>query len=359
MIKTREKIRDRIQNILLFLLLIIVLIMLYEVENFSKAGRLISYTGFARGGAQRYVKLEMFGIHDQELIDMQNNILNGLWNGSEELNLPKITDKHYRTKLKKQMEYWDKLYKAVETLEHSEDKEKEKLKAIVLAESEYYFKIASNTINAAENYAERLADYMSIFEMILGAIVIGIMALMVMEYTDKKILVEQNVKLGKKAYIDAHTGLPNKSRCEEIFNNKKLVTEELCSVMFDLNGLKATNDRQGHLAGDELIKGFADILKNSVREHDFIGRYGGDEFVGVIYNPGNDGLKRIFERIEENIKIFNEEHPGLNLSYAYGYSCPNGRSDCTMKQLLSEADENMYKNKADMKKNMADYDIMI
>ncbi|MGP1612056.1 MAG: GGDEF domain-containing protein [Catonella sp.] len=358
MIKTREKIRNRVQNVLLCLLLLIVLIMLYEVEKFSKAGRLISYTGFARGGVQRYVKLELYGIHDQELVDMQNKILDGLWNGSEELNLPKITDKSYRKKLKKQIEYWDKLYETVETMEHSEGKEKEKLRVIALAKSEYYFKIASNTINAAEKYAESLADYMSIFEMVLGAIVICIIALMVTEYADKKILVEQNVKLGKKAYIDAHTGLPNKSRCEEVFNNK-IVTEELCSVMFDLNGLKATNDRLGHIAGDEIIKGFADILKNSMREHDFVGRYGGDEFVGVIYNPGSDGLKMIFERIEENVKIFNEEHPNLTLSYAYGYSCSKGRTDCTMKMLLSEADENMYKNKADMKKNKGDYDIMI
>lgn len=146
-----------------------------------------------------------------------------------------------------------------------------------------------------------------------------------------------------------HTGLPNKSRCENIFNNDKFITDDVCVVMFDLNGLKATNDKLGHIAGDNLIKGFANILKKSVREQDFIGRYGGDEFVSVIYNMDESGLEKIFERIKENVKIFNEKNPELNLSYAHGFSPSNGRSGCTMKKLLSEADEDMYKNKVEMK----------
>lgn len=349
--KMRENVRHRLQNIFIVVLLALVLIMLYEVEKVSDAGRLINDTGFARSGAQRYVKLSYFGIHDRDLVERYNKVLDGLWNGSEELKLPKIHNKNFRKNLEIQREKWIYLYDMIEAMEHSGGKKKIKLKEKVIKESEKYFALSSNTVNAAEAYYEELADHLRVFEIILGAVVVCIIFFMVMDYADKKQLLEQNVKLIKEMHIDVHTGLPNKSRCEEIFNNEKVVTEELCSVMFDLNGLKVTNDRLGHIAGDELIKGFADILKNSVREHDFIGRYGGDEFVGVIYNPGSDGLKMIFERIEENVKIFNEEHPNLTLSYAYGYSCSKGRTDCTMKMLLSEADENMYKNKADMKKN--------
>lgn len=127
------------------------------------------------------------------------------------------------------------------------------------------------------------------------------------------------------------------------------MTDNVCVVMFDLNWLKAVNDKKGHIAGDELIKGFADILKNSVRDRDFVGRYGGDEFVAVIYNVDKDGLVKIFERVDENIKIFNEKNTELQLSYAHGFSSSNGRNGCTMKQLLSEADEEMYKNKMEMK----------
>ena len=348
--KIRENVRNRIQNILFVLLLILVLIMLYEVEKFSDAGRLINYAGTSRAGAQRYVKLEFFGIHDQKLVDRHNKILDGLWNGSEELKLPKIKDKNFRNNLKIQREEWIKLYDLVETMENSEGAKKAELKTKALAESEKYYNLSNNTVYSAERYAEKLADYLGIFEIILGAVVLGIISLIIMDYADKKHLLEQNVKLRKKAYIDVHTGLPNKSRCEGIFNNNKIVSDNVCIVMFDLNGLKAVNDKQGHIAGDELIKGFADILKNSVREQDFVGRYGGDEFVAAIYDVDNDGLTKIFDRVEENIKIFNEENPKLQLSYAYGFSQSAGRSGCTMKKLLSEADEDMYKNKTAMKK---------
>ena len=120
-------------------------------------------------------------------------------------------------------------------------------------------------------------------------------------------------------------------------------------VMFDLNGLKTVNDNLGHIAGDDFIKGFAKILKKSVRNQDFVGRYGGDEFVAVIYGVGNEGLKKIFDRVKENVSLFNKEKLGLNLSYAQGYSFSRGRDNCTMKMLLSEADEDMYKNKMAMK----------
>ena len=233
-----------------------------------------------------------------------------------------------------------------------------KLKGEVLEESEKYFALSNNTVNAAEAYSEELADRLGVFEMILGAVVVCIISFMVMDYADKKQLLEQNVNLIKEMHIDVHTGLPNKNRCEDMFNNEA-VNGNVCIVMFDLNGLKATNDKLGHISGDALIKGFADILKNSIRGEDFIGRYGGDEFVAVIYNTDIDGLEKIFKRIEQNVERFNKENSKLNLSYAYGYSFSSGRIDCTMKQLLAEADENMYKNKTAMKKKMDYYDYVL
>ena len=127
--KIKENVRNRIKNILFVVLLVMVLIMLYEVEKFSDAGRLINYAGIARGGAQRYVKLEMFGVHDQKLIDKLNKTLDGLWNGSKELKLPKINDKNFRNSLKLQREEWVKLYDMVETLEDLEGDKKEGFKA--------------------------------------------------------------------------------------------------------------------------------------------------------------------------------------------------------------------------------------
>ena len=350
----RDDIRNRIQKFLMLVLIIIILLMLFYVERFAKVGRLINYAGYARGGAQRYVKLILFGHENKKLLEKNNKILDGLSNGSEELRLYKIDDKNFREKLKKQVNYWNKLYDDIETLKKTKGHDKAELKKQVLIESEEYFILANDTVYAAEDYSEHLAAQMGIIEIILAAVAVGITGLVIMDYTDKKNLLKMNLRLGAKAYMDVHTGMPNKSRCEEIFNDCRILDDDVCCVMFDLNGLKIVNDRLGHLAGDELIKGFAEILKTSVREKDFIGRYGGDEFVGVIYDPGTDGLEKIFERIRHNVKMFNERNPELQLSYAYGHASSGKRDGCTLKQLLSEADDDMYKNKMAMKQKMKD-----
>ena len=54
--------------------------------------------------------------------------------------------------------------------------------------------------------------------------------------------------------------------------------------MFDLNNLKTVNDTMGHSAGDQLIINFAKLLRSVIPEKDFVGRYGGDEFIAVIYH---------------------------------------------------------------------------
>ncbi len=63
-------------------------------------------------------------------------------------------------------------------------------------------------------------------------------------------MARSNRALEKKAYIDVHTGLPNKSRCEEILNDTEVICEMTVCMMFDLNNLKIVNDTKGHSAGD-------------------------------------------------------------------------------------------------------------
>jgi diguanylate cyclase len=56
----------------------------------------------------------------------------------------------------------------------------------------------------------------------------------------------------------------------------------LSLAFVDIDGLKAVNDRRGHAAGDRLIRGLAEALKQGLREQDLLVRYGGDEFVCVL-----------------------------------------------------------------------------
>lgn len=169
---------------------------------------------------------------------------------------------------------------------------------------------------------------------------------------------KQQMQLTEKAYLDLHTGLPNKSRCEEVLKNQDLSKGITCCIMIDLNNLKEVNDRLGHVEGDILIKQFGGILRKAIREEDFVGRYGGDEFVAVLQNVDEAVVKLVINRIEEEAGKYNKrvrmnlEEGQAQISYAYGYAMSNNIVNCSMEVLLNAADANMYDNKRNIKQKM-------
>lgn len=82
--------------------------------------------------------------------------------------------------------------------------------------------------------------------------------------------------------------------------------------MMDMDNFKSVNDTYGHLSGDELILIFADIIKNCVREQDFVCRVGGDEF--AIFFPYLDKEKVIRKRADEIMSCFAKERERLGYS---------------------------------------------
>ena len=151
--------------------------------------------------------------------------------------------------------------------------------------------------------------------------------------------------LEKKAYIDAHTGLQNKSRCEEILNDTEVIRETTACMMFDLNNLKIVNDTKGHSAGDQLIFEFAKLLRKVIPEDDFVGRYGGDEFMAVIYDTNKQKIEEILEKLCSEIDQHNHNDNTDVISYAQGWALSNAYENCTMQLLFDRADCSMYENK--------------
>jgi diguanylate cyclase (GGDEF)-like protein len=95
-------------------------------------------------------------------------------------------------------------------------------------------------------------------------------------------LIEQ---LKGEAWTDPLTGLYNRRYVMEEFRNilrRALRSRDpVRAALFDLDGFKAVNDRQGHLAGDVILRKAAEALRVSIRQGDLLGRFGGDEFLLV------------------------------------------------------------------------------
>ena len=161
----------------------------------------------------------------------------------------------------------------------------------------------------------------------------------------------KNKLLEQRAYTDAHTGLPNKSACEALLRDQNMIIEPTACIMFDLNNLKTVNDTMGHLAGDRLIMNFSRLLRSVIPDKDFVGRYGGDEFMVVIYNTSKTEIEDILKQLSREKDRLNSSGNNMPIDYACGWAISDADSECTIQMLLDKADYYMYENKQAYKKS--------
>lgn len=336
------------QNILIFILIILVIFMMFEINSLQGTARVINYAGLVRGATQRLVKLEMTQNPNDELIAYLDDILSGLKYEEGSYRLTSLDDVLYQENLDELMLYWGSLKEQIQAVRESsyETKSMDRL----LEMSEVYFQLADQTVSSAEVYSEKVADDIQVIE-IISALDMSILFFILMEQTFSSMKMrKENAVLAKKAYIDTHTGLQNKNMCEELLNNKQTITEPLACIVFDINNLKHTNDTYGHLAGDTLIADFAKALRSVVRKGDFAGRYGGDEFMLILYSIEENTVHDVLKRLEEAVNICNQTRTTIPISYAYGWALSANYEKCTFKTLFSDADRCMYHNKQEMKR---------
>lgn len=322
---------------------------MFQIRNLQGTARVLNYAGLVRGATQREVKLEITGTENDELIQYLDDILSGLKYEDGHYDLVKLKDANYQQKLDVQMNYWQGLKREIHKVRVSGYEQTD-----IVAMSEIYFGLADDTVSAAERYSEQIATRIRWIE-ITSAVDMVLLAAMVIEEMLSAIrIARKNKVLEQKAYIDLHTGLPNKSRCEELLNEVKFITEPTACLMFDLNNLKHVNDTMGHSVGDQLIANFARLLRNAVPAKDFVGRYGGDEFIAVLYNTDRRGIKNVLLALQEDVDVFNSHDRGEPISFAWGWALSSDYSHCTLQTLFDAVDKYMYTNKQHTKQGRQD-----
>ncbi|MDQ0247765.1 diguanylate cyclase (GGDEF)-like protein/PAS domain S-box-containing protein [Bacillus fengqiuensis] len=161
------------------------------------------------------------------------------------------------------------------------------------------------------------------------------------------------------AFYDSLTDLPNRQLLH-MYLKKALARskrhEQTLTVMFiDLDGFKNVNDTLGHEAGDLLLKEVADRLHRLVREDDFVSRLGGDEFIIVLEEVGEQEAGDIAQRILDEISIpydIHEQKAHVSPSIGISIYPTNGENQET---LIENADKAMYFAKHNGKNNYQFY----
>ena len=163
-------------------------------------------------------------------------------------------------------------------------------------------------------------------------------------------LYDLNLKTLYFSRYDGLTGVMNRRFFEMMFenclNDERYSSRDITYVLFDLDGLKKVNDAYGHLAGDLYIKKFVEFLNNKVRNAQYFGRIGGDEFALIFIEKDYYELKKDLWKIRNEfskIKINFEENYFYG-RFSYGISLFPRDGD-NKSQIMKIADMNMYKDK--------------
>ncbi len=161
----------------------------------------------------------------------------------------------------------------------------------------------------------------------------------------------------KRYAIDALTSLPTRAILEFEFANLmqryQLYGEEACAIFVDIDKFKRINDTAGHQAGDQVLKNVAQILSAGVCKDDVVVRWGGDEFLILLFNTSIEAASKVAEHLRKDIET-------LRLECCREFSCSFGfdglRADDTLDKMVSRVDYALIQAKANSQNCVIQFD---
>lgn len=162
---------------------------------------------------------------------------------------------------------------------------------------------------------------------------------------------EINEKLLHLSTHDELTSLPNRRFAQETLekhiDNARSTGFPLCVALLDVDHFKNINDRYGHESGDESLIALAEGIRNSLRESDFCGRWGGEEFIITLPHTDLQVATHVAERVREAIAklpAFVLDN-GVSIKVTVSLGLTELQAGDSSKTLLSRADRALYQAK--------------
>lgn len=155
-------------------------------------------------------------------------------------------------------------------------------------------------------------------------------------------LITVSDRLGREASTDPLTGLHNRRALEPVLANLPLRTG---IAMVDLDHFKSLNDRCGHEAGDNALRGYADLFLDSLRGGDIAARWGGEEFLLVLADAREP--RTVLERIRR--RVHDTRQP---VTFSAGLTVARPGED--PRELVARADRLLYRAKESGRDRVAD-----
>jgi diguanylate cyclase (GGDEF)-like protein len=154
----------------------------------------------------------------------------------------------------------------------------------------------------------------------------------------------------RQAVTDELTGLANRRRFMDALATEIDRTERLggglAVLISDLDDFKVINDSYGHQSGDEVLRVFARVLSDHVREVDTVARLGGEEFALILPETDADGVAALGERLREALGRARVRLDGADIEITASFGAAEHLAGESADDLLSRADVALYRAKA-------------
>ncbi|MFQ5427611.1 MAG: diguanylate cyclase [Thermodesulfobacteriota bacterium] len=157
-------------------------------------------------------------------------------------------------------------------------------------------------------------------------------------------------KIRQQARTDSLTGVANRralfSHLDGELNRAERERKSISIAMLDIDHFKAVNDNYGHQAGDAVLKECVSRISGSIRPYDYVGRYGGEEFLLILPGAEESNAMIVCERIRERIQDepFIHNNISIQCTVSIGLATWSGRED--VDKLIEASDKALYSAKA-------------
>lgn len=163
-------------------------------------------------------------------------------------------------------------------------------------------------------------------------------------------------RLNKLYITDRLTALYNRNKIDKIIDTeikkKKRHDGTFSVILIDIDHFKLINDTYGHIVGDMVLKEFADIFKSSIRDIDYVGRWGGEEFIIICMQTDQKGACALAEHLRKKIEEFEFTTVGKETA-SFGIASCEYEDDAD--SIVENADKALYRAKREGRNKVVCY----
>ncbi len=287
----------------------------FQVKSLQHDASAINHLGIVRGSMQRVAKQEIAGIHALGPIAEIDSLLAG-FNGTAAG--PPFTDGLAHDEVELLRIQWSRMTKAIRDYREQPAQES---RAILMAESERCWVIASNAVLAAQFASEAKLRLFRVVFVLMG---LNIMVILFFIRFNRN---QVRNRLELLAHIDPLTRAFNRytyeTRLEEEMLRARRYDRPLSLILLDIDHFKAVNDTWGHRKGDRVLQELTRLARGEIRQTDSFCRIGGEEFAVIVPETPLSGACALARKFRKTVDEFSgEDTPKVTISLGVAQYVP-------------------------------------